>query len=85
MSAVHVKTAVLVFELAKPRTAKELSFYTDMSEDVVMSYLNAMRAKRIVHIADWRFNTSAGRYYPCYALDLSCRKADVNQPQGASR
>lgn len=80
MSAVHQQVATLIFELAKPRTVAELAFYAEMSTNVVTAYLNAMRAKRIVHIADWRFSTKAGKYMPCYALDLSCRKADATKP-----
>ena len=80
MSAVHERTAQLIFELGKPRTVHELAFYAEMSVDVVTAYINAMRAKRIVHIADWRFSTKAGKYMPCYALDLSCRKADATKP-----
>lgn len=80
MSLVHQRTATLVFELAKPRTLRELAFYTDMSVDTTTEYLNAMRAKRIVHIADWRFSTKDGRYVPCFALDLSGLKPDATQP-----
>jgi hypothetical protein len=71
----------LIYELVHPRTAAELALYADLGRATVLKVLNGLRARKLVHIADWQWSLQQKRYVPKYCLDLTGRKKDVPQPR----